>query len=254
MLPDASCDSLTMHSGPENLQVGDLLVFGHLTAHKFKQYPTVKANASGAVPVGFTRTAEYPTLVAPWMHGEPHQSIDEILACLLIGTPPRHWAHTYTGNAIPCSDLFLPALPPLPASPSTPLARLLVGVDKFALCPHAVAWMLNGVGDGQDSLLKGLKQAIGEHKRQMLTEMLAALNRRLRRLASSRETDLLNHAETDAARAAFAQRSPLATSVASAVPAAAQAAALDTSLISSSKRARLAACQSGVRGIDQDNA
>lgn len=77
-----------MQSGPENLQVGDLLVFGHLTAHKFKQYPTVKANASGAVPVGFTRTAEYPTLVAPWMHGEPHQSIDEILACLLIGTPP----------------------------------------------------------------------------------------------------------------------------------------------------------------------
>jgi len=114
--------------------------------------------------------------------------------------------------------------------------------------------MLNGVGDGQDSLLKGLKQAIGEHKRQMLTEMLAALNRRLRRLASSRETDLLNHAETDAARAAFAQRSPFATSVASAVPAAAQAAALDTSLLSSSKRARLAACQNGVRGIDQDNA
>ena len=31
------------------------------------------------LPIGLTRTAEYPTLVAPWIHGEPHQSKDEVL-------------------------------------------------------------------------------------------------------------------------------------------------------------------------------
>jgi hypothetical protein len=76
-------------------------------------------------------TLEQPTLVAPWLHGVPHQvaapraahstkrracngasclptclhvlraqSVDEVLAGLLTGRPPKRWAHVYTGNHV----------------------------------------------------------------------------------------------------------------------------------------------------------
>ena len=128
-------------------------------------------------------------------------------------------------NKIPCSTLFEPALPPLPAAPSTPLARVLMGIDSFCLCPHAVAWLLRDV-NGEDVDGDGEREAIKMHKRAHLDEMLATLRRRLRRLASSKESEALAHAETEEGRIT-AQRSALAMSVVEAVPFAARRAAAD---------------------------
>lgn len=199
-----------------------------------------EAEVAPSVPVDLTRTSEYPTLTAPWIHGKPHQSRREVLACLLVGTPPRRWAHVYTGNTIPCSSLLQPSLPPLPAKPATPLARVLVGLDTYEHAPHATAWLLraaarSGAHDG--ALARSERREVRQHRRLMLTEMAASLRRRLRRLASGKEADLLRDAEADPTRAAYAQRSPLATpAVASAVAEAARAAMADRTLFPASRR------------------
>ena len=96
--------------------MGDMIFFGHLVAHRFTQHATMEPSpGSGAacgsaepsdVPLGFTRTAEYPTLTAPRMHGTPHQGIDEVLQALLTGQPPKKWAHVYTGNTMRWASLL----------------------------------------------------------------------------------------------------------------------------------------------------
>jgi len=213
--------------GPKRLEIGDILMWGHLVAHEFTQHGTVPSTGEDSVPLGLTRTSEYPMLVSPWIHGVPHQSIDEVLAALLTGTPPRRWAHVYTGNLIPCSPLFRPALPPLPATPSTPLARALVGIDDFVTCPQATAWLMRSIrGHSEAAAEEAVKEATLLHKRLMLTEMLAPLRRRLRRLATLRDTDLIVQANVSA----YAQRSPLACPVAEAISAAARAAIADPEL------------------------
>ena len=237
-------------SGPDNLQIGDMVMFGHLTAHKFVQHATVSAvsagaddptNATNTVPLGFTRTSEYPTLVAPWIHGVPHQSKEEILHCLLTGTPPRRWSHVYTGNTIPCNELFTRPIPPLQSVPTTPLSRVLVGMDEFRHCPYAIDWLLASCSapKPEDSLLLAEDQTVEQHKRMMLGDMIASVRRRLRRLAEGKDTDLLRQAETDPQRSSYAQRSPLASSSTHGVPLAARAVLADTSLQSASKRRKL---------------
>ena len=215
-------------TGPDRIEVGDVLFFGHLTAHQFTQHATLTAppakQSSSLVPLGWTRTAEYPTLVAPHFHGEPHQSVSEVLAALCSGALPQRWAHVYTGNSAPaCTAFFQPALPPLAAVPSTPLARTLVGIDDFSLFPQSIAWLLEGQsGD------KAERAAIRLHKRLMLTEMISTLQRRSRRLATHCDDDLLDMARTQSQE--YTQRSVLATSVTNAVSAAAYAITSDPSV------------------------
>lgn len=223
-------------SGPEQIEVGDVLLFGHLTAHEFTQYPCpdvgVRSGAAAAaaaasaagphtLPLEWTRTAEYPTLVSPVLHGTPHQSKEEVLAALLTGHPPNRWAHVYTGNAHPGEGLFRPALGSMPAVPSTPLARCLVGLDDYALCPHATEWLLKHE-PGSDVAATAVRQQLHLHRRLMLSEQHRALRRRLRRLAASKDVDLLIASEVEGR--VFAQRSSLASPAASAVEAAARSA------------------------------
>ena len=231
-------------SGPEGLEIGDMVMWSHMVAHEFTQHATIEhaADASEPVPLGFTRTSEYPTLVAPWIHGEPHQSKEEVLAALLACTPPRHWSHVYTGNTIPCTSLFIPALPPMPAVPSTLLARVLVGIDELKHTPEAVGWLLRSVVAGStDEAETEVGAEVWLHRRFMLTEMISALRRRLRRLAEQRDSDLVELAEVNRHRVGYSQRGPLSSSVVHAVPAAARAAAADPALYSRRKRKRLAA-------------
>jgi len=73
------------------------------------------------------RSAEYPSLVCPALHGAAHQAREEVLAALLVGTPPERWPHVYTGNVmVDAAPLFLPLFPPIPAVPCTALGRALL--------------------------------------------------------------------------------------------------------------------------------
>ena len=115
-------------------------------AHQFTQNALLESpQARTQVPLGWTRASEYPTLVAPWLHGEPHQSREECLAAFAgTGKPPKRWPHVYTGNvAAQGAAMFRPALPALPAVPATALARVLTGIDKFDTAPCATAWLLH---------------------------------------------------------------------------------------------------------------
>jgi hypothetical protein len=176
--PPESCrdftDAAGRSSGPQTLEMGDLLMFDHRTyargytycssyvrqpgasllsllpvltyvrAHQFTQNALLKRpQACTQVPLGWTRASEYPTLVAPWLHGEPHQSREECLAAFATGKPPQRWPHVYTGNVAQGAAMFRPALPALPAVPSTALARVLTGIDEFDAAPCATAWLLH---------------------------------------------------------------------------------------------------------------
>jgi hypothetical protein len=58
----AGTDFSGAHSSGPELDVGDVLFFDHLAAHRFTQHATVplhSATASRPVPLGLTRTAEY---------------------------------------------------------------------------------------------------------------------------------------------------------------------------------------------------
>ena len=177
--PPESCRNFTeaagRSSGPRSLEMGSLLMFDHRTyahscttvllqllshesevavltsayvyvrAHQFTQNALLKhPHAHTQVPIGWTRAGEYPTLVAPWLHGEPHQSREECLAAYATGKPPKRWPHVYTGNvAKGGAAMFQPALSALPAVPSTALARVLTGVDEFDAAPRATKWLLH---------------------------------------------------------------------------------------------------------------
>ena len=87
-------DASRLATGPTSLTTGEVLFFDHLTAHLFHQ-SALNRPLPETVPFGWTRRAEYPTIVAPHLHGEPHQSINEVMATLLTGRPPTRWAHVY---------------------------------------------------------------------------------------------------------------------------------------------------------------
>ena len=77
-------DFETQSTRPHRLEVGHLLFFDHLTAHEFTQFekPTSVPDEE------WIRSAEYPSLVCPALHGAAHQAREEVLAALLVGTPP----------------------------------------------------------------------------------------------------------------------------------------------------------------------
>ena len=157
-------------------------------------------------------------------------------AGLLTGKPPKRWAHVYTGNTAPAAGMFQPALPPLPAVPSTPLARVLTGIDEFVDAPRATAFLLSDL-PGSDSARDAEAAAIAEHRQLMLGEMLGALRRRLRRLASGLEAERLAAAASEGADYAL-RVAELAADATYAVPRAAQAAMRDAALAPARKRRR----------------
>jgi hypothetical protein len=210
-----------------------VLLFDHTSAHEFSQPPTLAAavrRGEERVPVEMIRAGEYPTLVSRGLHGVPHQSRQEVHECLLTGKPPAKWAHVYTGNASSdAGSLFRPALPPLPALPATPLARVLTGLDDFALTPIATAWLLRHEPRSEAAAAASREQ-LDLHRRLMLRPMSRALRTRLRRLAKGKEADLLA-AGAAGAQAEYAQRCPgLAPPAVNAVANAARVAMADPEL------------------------
>jgi hypothetical protein len=136
------CSSYVRQPGASLLTLPPLLTY--VRAHQFTQNALLKRpQARAQVPLGWTRASEYPTLVAPRLHGEPHQSREECLAAFATGKPPRRWPHVYTGNVAQGAAMFRRALPALPAVPSTALARVLTGIDEFDAAPCATAWLLD---------------------------------------------------------------------------------------------------------------
>ena len=232
-------------TGPASLREGEILLFNHLSAHEFRQMAVLQdEDATAEVPLGWTRRSEYPTLVAPHLHGVPHQSVDEVLAALLTGKPPKRWSHVYTGNTAPAAPMFVPALPALPAAPSTPLARALVGIDAWHQCPHATAWLLAHV-PGTAEAHAAEECAVRQHKSVMLSEMMSALRRRVRRLATGRENKKLAAAANEGA--SYALRVPgLGADGVHAVPAAARAAWADPTLFPKRDKGARAGAGEGV--------
>ena len=234
-------------------------------AHQFTQNALLKRpQACTQVPLGWTRASEYPTLVAPWLHGEPHQSREECLAAFATGKPPRRWPHVYTGNVAQGAAMFRPALPALPAVPSTALARVLTGIDEFDAAPCATAWLLQELpGRGRQMIhehefiadsekyctnrssayagsaaaLAAEAATVADHQDLMLGDMLGSLRRRLRRLASGLEMSRL--AATATSNPGYGLRVPeLAMDATHAVPKAAQAARRDYSLARTERKRR----------------
>jgi len=222
-----------------------------------------RPQACTQVPLGWTRASEYPTLVAPWLHGEPHQSREECLAAFATGKPPRRWPHVYTGNVAQGAAMFRPALPALPAVPSTALARVLTGIDEFDAAPCATVWLLQelpgrgrqidtwiyrrivrGYRTSRSSTYAGSAAAlaaeaatVADHQDHMLGDMLGSLRRRLRRLASGLEMSRL--AATATSNPGYGLRVPeLAMDATHAVPKAAQAARRDYSLARTERKRR----------------
>ena len=232
-------------------------------AHQFTQNALLKRpQACTQVPLGWTRASEYPTLVAPWLHGESHQSREECLAAFATGKPPRRWPHVYTGNVAQGAAMFRPALPALPAVPSTALARVLTGIDEFDAAPCATAWLLQElpgrgrqmihefIADGEKyctsrsstyagsaAALAAEAATVADHQDLMLGDMLGSLRRRLRRLASGLEMSRL--AATATSNPGYGLRVPeLAMDATHAVPKAAQAARRDYSLARTERKRR----------------
>jgi hypothetical protein len=52
-----------------------------------------------AVPFELVRRAQYPIYVSPLLHGEPHQSMDEVRQAIFSDKPAQRWPHIYTGNS-----------------------------------------------------------------------------------------------------------------------------------------------------------
>ena len=117
------------------------------------------------------------------VHGELHQSVEEVVSALLSGKPAARWPHVYTGNVARAEPLFAPVVPALPATPSTPLARCLVGIDAYEMAPHATRWLLEHPPRSA-AAAAAEHDAIRTHRRMMLGEMIGSLRRRLRRLAT----------------------------------------------------------------------
>tara|TARA_B110000046_G_scaffold76345_1_gene84479 strand:+ start:10819 stop:13293 length:2475 start_codon:yes stop_codon:yes gene_type:complete len=125
-------DSELEASGPATHTVGSVLIFDALAAHRV----TEPADATTI------RTAEYPLLVSPALHGVPNQSRGEIHAALLRGRSPLRWAHVFTGNLMisrAAGDLQ-PIFPFLPIAIATDLGQCLYQLDDWGA--PATKWLL----------------------------------------------------------------------------------------------------------------
>ena len=119
-------------SGPATHTVGSVLIFDAMAAHRV----TEPANAKTI------RTAEYPLLVSPALHGIPNQSRAEIHAALLRGRSPLRWAHVFTGNMMMsrASGDLQPIFPFLPIAIATDLGQCLYQLDDWGA--SATKWLL----------------------------------------------------------------------------------------------------------------
>lgn len=166
-------------TSPRRLDVGHMLLFDHLSAHEFTQYAKAP---SGDRAEEWVRTAEYPTLVCPALHGKPHQTNEEVLMCLLCGKPPQRWPHVYTGNKMTnAAPLFLPLFPPIPAVPLSPLGRAMLGnweTEGYS----AVSWLLDALRLSKKAMKTAEKAAVAMHEQVHLDEWSGQLKQRLNKL------------------------------------------------------------------------
>lgn len=151
------------------VQEHTFVFFEALTAHEITQnaVPLTPAQLCGeqAVPKEFTRSAEFPMLVSERLHGTPHQSREEVAEAYAIGTPPRRWAHVWTGNLQDgTADRHLePLVAPVQVNLTTLLAKCLLqgtdaeGCHAFATFPQAVSWLLTAAASGGG--LNAIKEA-----------------------------------------------------------------------------------------------
>ena len=103
--------------------------------------------------------------VSARLHGTPHQSREEVAEAYAIGTPPRHWAHVYTGNLqdAKAARHLEPLVAPVQVSLTTLLAKCLLqgtdaeGCHAFATFPQAVSWLLTAAASGGG--LNAIKEA-----------------------------------------------------------------------------------------------
>ena len=132
-------------SGPTDVQTGDVLLFGTLTAHEFTQHAVLRGHEGDEeVPDAWTRYGEYPMLVATRAIGVPNQSHAETAAAACTGRSARSWSHVHTGNRQTNTGNHLEFVnPPLGISAHSALARCLLGVDAWESTPRAIEWLCN---------------------------------------------------------------------------------------------------------------
>ena len=156
------------------VEVPTFVFFDAPTAHEITQcaIPLTAAQECGdeAVPLEFTRRAEFPMFVSPLLHGKPHQSPEEVAMAYATGTPPLNWAHVYTGNSqeTKAARHLEELVPPVQVNLATLLAKCLLqgtdadGCHAFAAFPQAISWLLVAAasGGGVDAIVEAeLEQA-----------------------------------------------------------------------------------------------
>ena len=213
------CKFETEGTGPTEMKPFDALFFDHLCAHEFVQH-RIPLPPDVPIPVELTRTAEFPTLTCPFLHGAPNQTKEEVLACLLSGRPPARWAHPHTGNPVEATMREFYPTGVLPVHMETPLQRCLCGVDDWGRAPAATEWLLRALASSSPkaALKTATAEAVALH-RQQLDSLSGRLEARLSQLASVP----LGHST-------HGLRSPLSNDAGPAVRAAATAALRDKSL------------------------
>mmetsp|Transcript_64471 Transcript_64471/g.171913 ORF Transcript_64471/g.171913 Transcript_64471/m.171913 type:complete len:265 (-) Transcript_64471:75-869(-) len=174
--------------GPTRMSFGHVVLFDHLAAHEFTQFakpspaPTAPPAALREWHASWVRTAEYPSLVCPGLHGVAHQSREEVVDALGSGTPPRRWPHVYTGNVMAGRGAkFSPLLPAIPATPVLPLGRALLD-DWETEGYRAVGWLLDALSQKSSVKVKE-RAAIQEHEDAHLDHWTDLLTLRLAKLA-----------------------------------------------------------------------
>ena len=149
------------------------------TAHEITQWgiqlTAAQLRGDEAVPLDFTRRAEFPMFVSRRLHGEPHQSPEEVAMAHATGTPPMKWAHVYTGNSQETKTArHLESLvPPVQVNLATLLAKCLLqgtdadGVHAFAAFPQAISWLLVAAasGGGFDAIVDAELEQARTHAR-----------------------------------------------------------------------------------------
>ena len=97
------CPSFVDFSGkvqPSRIAKGSGIFFGHLTAHEFTQRKRrcrMEQPSDDTFAQGWVRTAEYPTLVSPLLHGVPKSEHRGGASCAVMRNPARalgprlHW-------------------------------------------------------------------------------------------------------------------------------------------------------------------
>ena len=166
--------------------MGHMVNFKHTTAHKFSQFK-IDWQKDTPIPIEFTRSAQFPMLVSPLLHGKPHQSVEEVLAAMVTGRFPPAWSHPWTGNAAGdrAGSYLESLLPPLPVSATTTLSQCLVGTLGWDDAPIIAEWLVEAAAQA------GADGASDHSLMQPLVEHLANVDRIIRSCCA-RLTELQN--------------------------------------------------------------